>query len=223
MSRAASRICSDRDVADLGGQLGRVVLAPASRARRSRPRARRRSPGRSSRCATISCSSAFISITLVPGRGARCTVAARATGVRRGSTQIDLRRVRAGQPVEDAGPQHGLGLGHVVPVERDDVGVVDVGVGAGLPVAGEGLLQRRGRRGRAQPGVAVDVVGADAAVRDQAERVVLLEEQLAGRVEADRARALLVEQLPVRARRRRPSRCPSRSRRARRRGGSAAG
>ncbi len=32
-------------------------------------------------------SSAFISITLVPGRGARCTSAAAATGVRRGSTQ----------------------------------------------------------------------------------------------------------------------------------------
>ena len=110
----------------------------------------------------ISCSSAFISATLVPGSGARCTVAClRHRRCGRGSTHDELRRVRPGQPVEHPHPQHGLGLGDVVPEQRDDVGVVDVGVGAGLAVAAEGLLERLGRGGGAQPGVAVDVVGAD--------------------------------------------------------------
>ena len=109
----------------------------------------------------------------------------------------DRRWVRTGQPVEDAAPEHGLGLGHVVAVERDDVGVVDVGVAPRLTVAGEGLLQgRRSGRG-AQPCVAVDVVGADAAVGDEPEGVVLLQEELTGRVEADGARPLLLQQRPA--------------------------
>ena len=48
------------------------------------------------------------------------------------------------------------------PYERDHVGVVDVGVGPGLAVAAERLLERLGGGRGAQPGVAVDVVGADA-------------------------------------------------------------
>lgn len=107
----------------------------------------------------------------------------------------DRRGVRAGEPVEHPGPQHTLGLGHVVPVQGDHVGVVDVGVRPRLTVAREGLLQRRGRRRRAQPGVAVHVVGADAAVSDQRQRVVLLEEELTGGVEADRTRTAFGQQL----------------------------
>src|SRR5690606_36478243 len=50
----------------------------------------------------------------------------------------------------------------------------------------------RGRR--AQPGVAVQVWGADAATGYRRERVVLLEEQLAAGVELERGRAVGVEQ-----------------------------
>jgi hypothetical protein len=81
-----------------------------------------------------------------------------------------------------------------VAVQRDHVGVVDVGVRAGLAVAGKRFLQRfSGGRG-AQPGIAVDVVGADRPVCDHCQRVVLLQEQLPGGVEAQRARALFPEQ-----------------------------
>ena len=104
--------------------------------------------------------------------------------------------VGTGQPVEDPHPQDALRLGHVVAVQGDHVGVVDVGVRARLPVAAEGGLERRGGGGRAQPRVAVDVVGADPTVGDHAQRVVLLGEQLAAGVEADRAGSLLVQQLP---------------------------
>ncbi len=116
-----------------------------------------------------------------------------------GGARVDAdqpRRVGAGQPVQDAHPQHRLGLGHVVPEQRDDVGVVDVRVRGGLAVAAEGLLQRLGGGRRAQAGVAVQVVGADAGVGDDRQRVVLLQVELSAGVEAERVRALVGRQLP---------------------------
>src|SRR5215212_6058008 len=85
-------------------------------------------------------------------------------------------RVLPPATVEDAHPGDRLGLGHVVAVHDDRVGVVYVGVGARLPVAAEALLERLSRRRRAQSGVAVEVVGADTRPRYRPERVVLLEE-----------------------------------------------
>ena len=73
--------------------------------------------------------------------------------------------------------------------------MVDVRIGARLPVAREGLLQRRRGSRRAQARVAVDVVGAEATVGDDAQGVVLLGEQLAGGVETDRAGPLLLKQI----------------------------
>ena len=59
----------------------------------------------------------------------------------------------------------------------------------GLPVGAEARLERRrGGRG-AEPRVAVHVRRADARLADHRERVVLLEEQLAARVEAEAAPA----------------------------------
>ncbi len=108
----------------------------------------------------------------------------------------DTGRVGARNPVEHAGPQHRLGLRHVVPEAEQCVTTVDVGVAAGLAVRAEALLHR-GRRGRgAQPGVAVHVRGAEATLSEHGEGVVLLQEELAGRVEAVRQRPHLVEQLP---------------------------
>jgi hypothetical protein len=116
---------------------------------------------------------------------------------RHGAARIDHqqpRRVRSLEPVEHVHPQHRLGLGDVVAEQGDGVRVIDVGVRAGLAVAAEALLERLVRGGRAQPGVAVDVVRADAGARDHRQGVVLLEEQLPGGVEPDRAGARLGEQ-----------------------------
>jgi hypothetical protein len=99
-----------------------------------------------------------------------------------------------GDPVQDPGPQHRLGLGHVVAVEEDRIALVDVRVAAGLAVRAEGLLQRRRRGGRAQPGVAVHVWCAEPGFADDAQGVVLLQEQLAGGVEAVAQWSLLVQQ-----------------------------
>ncbi|AYC36580.1 hypothetical protein DWG14_00790 [Streptomyces griseorubiginosus] len=119
----------------------------------------------------------------VPGRLGRAGVHAQ-----------QARRVDARQPVQDPRPLRGLGLGHVVAEQRDHVRVVEVVEAARLAVAAERLLQRLGRGRRAQPGVAVEVVGADARPGQHRERVVVLQEQLTAGVEPDRARSALVEQ-----------------------------
>ncbi len=103
-------------------------------------------------------------------------------------------RVPAFQPVEDPHPLHRLGLRDVVTEQGDHIGVIDVVVTAGLPITAERLLECLCRRRSAQTGVAVQVVRADTRTREHGKRVVLLQEQLTGGVEADRPRTALVEQ-----------------------------
>jgi hypothetical protein len=105
-------------------------------------------------------------------------------------------RARAVQPVEHPHPQHGLGLGHVVPDQQQGVAGVDVGVGAGIAIAAERLHQRPLRRRRAQPGVAVQMRGADATPGDHTLGVVLLGEQLPRGVKRHRQAPVLVDHLP---------------------------
>jgi hypothetical protein len=127
---------------------------------------------------------ALSSAWFVPLRTARWTSASRATGVPRVDGQ-HRRRVRTPAAVEHPHPQHRLGLGHVVAPQGDGIAPVDVGVAARLAVGAEALLQRRRRGGGAQAGVAVHVGRPDAGLPDHAQRVVLLQEQLAAGVEAD--------------------------------------
>jgi len=96
------------------------------------------------------------------------------------------RAIGRAEPIEHAHPEHGLGLGDVVSDEEEGVAAVDVRVRGRLTVAGERLLQRLRRGRRAEARVAVRVARADPGLRDDRERAVLLDEELAGRVEADR-------------------------------------
>jgi hypothetical protein len=107
-----------------------------------------------------------------------------------------LRRVGSCAAIEDPLPQDGLGLGDVVAEARDELRVGDIRVRAGLAVAAEALLQRLAGRRRAQPRVAVEMVAADSRADHDRQRVVVLDEQLARRVEAVRGRSLLVQQRP---------------------------
>jgi hypothetical protein len=99
------------------------------------------------------------------------------------------RRVGAAQPVEHSHPQNRLHLGDVVPVDGERVAVVHVCVRPGLTVGAERRLERRGCGRGAETGVAVHVRRAEACLSDHGERVVLLEEELARRIEAEAAPA----------------------------------
>ena len=186
------------DAADVGDVLGGVGLDDVDR-RSSRPSVWAATQSSSTQPLTRSSRvRPFISARLVPTRG-REVHAAGALGLHRdqGAAWVDAhdpRRVIAARAVEDACPQDGLGLGHVVAVEEDRVAVLDVGVRARLAVGAEGLLERRGAGGGAQPGVAVHVRRAEPGLADDGEGVVLLEEQLAGGVEAVAQRPLGLEQ-----------------------------
>ncbi len=94
-------------------------------------------------------------------------------------------RIGTAAAIEHAGPEGRLRLGDVVAPQRERVALVHVGVGPGLPVGAERLLQRRGRGRGAEARVAVHVRRADPGLPDDGERVVLLEEELARRVEAE--------------------------------------
>ena len=121
-----------------------------------------------------------------PGSGARCTVACLARpGSAAGRRMTIAGGLVTGQPVQHAHPQHRLGLGDVVAEQGDDVGVVDVGVRAGLPSQPKVSLSASAAvavHSRVLPSTWLVPI---AALRDHGERVVLLEEQLAGRVEAE--------------------------------------
>src|SRR5215212_9816367 len=106
----------------------------------------------------------------------------------------ELRWVRPLEPIEHPHPEHRLGFGDVVAVEADRVGVVHVGVGTGLAVGAEGLLERLGRGGGAQAGIAVHVRRAQPRLSYNAQGVVLLQEELPRGVEAKGERPLLLQQ-----------------------------
>ena len=215
-----------RDPADLRHPLRRVRRPPSSRAPRCRPCAPPRTRGRPMSFSISCCASPFSTARFVPGRIARCTSAARADCVSRGSITIERGGSGPVQPVELVHPQHRLRLGRVDPDVQDRVAVLDVVDAGRLAVAAERLLQRLARRRGAEARVAVEVIRADPATRDERERVVVLEEQLAARVEAERAAALRRQQLPRALDDETPSPRPSSPRAARRpaaRAGAAAG
>ena len=82
-------------------------------------------------------------------------------------------------PVEDAHPQYGVSLGHVVADMQDAVRLVDVVVGSRLPIRPEGLFQGGGGGRRTQAGVAVHVRRAETRFPDDPERTLLLQHELA--------------------------------------------
>ncbi len=88
-------------------------------------------------------------------------------------------------PVEDAPPEDGPRLGQVVADEEEAVGHVEVGEGPRLAVGAERLAEGLCGRCRAEAGAAVEVAGAQPGMSDDAQRVVLLEEELPRVVEGD--------------------------------------
>ena len=215
-SSAASRISPAGDVADRGDPLGRVRLRRLARARRSRWCARRRSRvdpavARSSRAGAVH----QRQVGAVAQR--KVNVGLRATGVGRGRRTSSARRVgpgggRASASTARSGSRRSCG-----PRARS---------------RRSGRRRCRSRVGRPCRSVAFSAAAAVAvhsrvlpsmcgvpmpALPITRERVVLLEEQLAARVEPEATPpAGLRRAAPASARRCGPSPCPSRSRRARR-------
>lgn len=105
----------------------------------------------------------------------------------------ELRRVRPFEPIQSAGGQNRLRRRDVVPRQKPGIANVDIGVGRGLTVRAERLLQGPFGRRRAKPSVAVLVRGADARLGDHGDDVVFLDEKLARAIEGHRLAGVFVD------------------------------
>ena len=90
----------------------------------------------------------------------------------------------------DALEQHGMAPGRVRTDENDQIGAVEILVGAGHGVGAESAPMARDRRGHAEPGIRVDVGRADKSLHQLVGDVIILGEQLAGEIEGNRLRPI---------------------------------
>ena len=112
--------------------------------------------------------------------------------VRRGSiTTILVPRacLRGGEALV----QHRMAPGGVAADQHDQIGLLDVLVNAGNDILAEGADVPGDRRRHAQPRIGVDIGGADEALHQLVGDVVILGQELAGDVERDRIRPVLVD------------------------------
>jgi hypothetical protein len=77
--------------------------------------------------------------------------------------------------------------------EYDQVGLVEIPVGAGHGIGAEGAAMAGNRRGHAQPRIGVDVGGAEESLHQLVGDVIVLGEQLSRQVERDRARSVAID------------------------------
>ncbi len=89
--------------------------------------------------------------------------------------------------------QHRMTPGGVRADEDDEVGRLEVVVGAGHGVGAEGAAMAGHRGGHAQPRIGVDVGRADEALHQLVGDVIVLGQQLAGEIEGDRVRAVTLD------------------------------
>ncbi len=122
----------------------------------------------------------------------------------RGAPGVDDDQLGAGllDPVHHPQEQDRVAVGHVGADDEEHVGVVEVAVRAGRPVRAQRQLVAAARARHAQPGVGLDLVGADEALGELVHQVLGLQRHLARDVEGQRVRPVLVEHRPQPARRR---------------------
>ncbi|CAM3492555.1 hypothetical protein TSHO111613_24800 [Tsukamurella hominis] len=115
----------------------------------------------------------------------------------RGAPRVDHDQLRARlDPVHHAQEQDRVAVGHVGAGDEEDVGVVEVVVTAGRPVGAEGLLVARSRARHAQPGVGLDPLRAQEALRQLGREVLRLQRHLPAHVQGDRVGPVRVPDLP---------------------------
>ena len=190
--RAASTIVVRRHAADLRPR-ARAATRPRRRqrvARRPRCGARRtlrstQALARRSR-ASIALSSGEVACPAAPaGAGRRPRRCRCGAGRRRSTVAPSAWRSRIARPDDR------VAGGRVRAEQQHAVGLRDVGVGRRRPVGAERARVAGHRARHAQPRVRVDVVGAEEALGELVDGVVVLGQQLAGDVERDRVRAVL--------------------------------
>lgn len=86
-----------------------------------------------------------------------------------------------------------VGNRRICPGDENHLGLPYILVTARRRIGAQGLLVTRHRRGHAQAGIGIDVVGADQSLGQFVEDVIVLGHQLAGNIEGDGIRAMLAD------------------------------
>ena len=86
-----------------------------------------------------------------------------------------------------------MAVGHVRADHEEDIGVIEVLIGAGRPVGAQRLFVPGTGAGHAQPRVRFDLIGADEALREFVGQVLRFQRHLAGHIERDRIGTVFVD------------------------------
>ena len=119
------------------------------------------------------------------GASARWRSARSVVAVRRGSMVTTLHLRAGGLGGGEALVEDRVAPGEVGADEDDEVGLLEILVGAGHGVGAEGAAVAGDGGGHAEAGVGVDVGGADEALHQLVGDVVVLGQELAGAVDRD--------------------------------------
>ncbi len=131
------------------------------------------------------------SATSVPGRIGRNRSASRAVSVLRGSATITFICGLARRAASSRRYRIGMRISRIGADDEHHLGQVDILVAGRRRIGAQRLLVAGHRAGHAQARIGIDIVGADQALGELVEDVVILGQQLAGNVEADAVRAML--------------------------------
>jgi hypothetical protein len=137
------------------------------------------------------CSRPLSSARSVPGRIWRNRSALGGGG---GAARVHHDQLGAGRRDALHHPQEedGVAVGHVGADDEEQVGVVEVPVGAGRPVRPQRQLVAGAGAGHAQPGVGLDLVGPQVSLGQFVRQVLGFQAHLPGDVQGDRVGAVLV-------------------------------
>jgi hypothetical protein len=97
------------------------------------------------------------------------------------------------EPVCHPQEQDGVTVGHVGPDHEEQVGAVEVGVGAGWAVGSQRLLVTRSGACHTQPRVRLDVDGAQKAFGEFGGQILRFQRHLTRDVQRHRVRAVLID------------------------------
>src|SRR5712692_11253726 len=122
----------------------------------------------------MTCSIALNKAMSVPGAIGRCRSASAAVSVRRGSTTMIFKDGFAARAASMRRYRTGCATAMFEPGDQNALREINVLVAGGRGVRAERRLVTRRRRGHAQPRIGVDVIGADEALGELVEDVIIL-------------------------------------------------
>ncbi len=114
-----------------------------------------------------------------------------------GAPRIDDDEFRAGlEPIGHSQEQDRMAVGHIRADDEEQIGGIEIGVRTGRPIGAQGLLVTGSRAGHAQPGVRLDVHGAQVTLGQLGRQILGLDRHLARHIQRHGIGAVFVDDGP---------------------------